>query len=211
MTRREEQSIIQILLTLPIVLTLSLIMLVVRGISNLFKTKGELNKLDYEAERDACEELTIVEETLEKKTNFDPLQLLNKGYEEVCEDLQNNRKSEKVHALMELRSHAFCYNFTFVGVVESTKFPKMNMEDFDGTGQLPSSFLVQKVDFGYNINKALSKVFELKLKKHMGMCRTYLVLEDGIVYNIEEKLSKLLMNEVRIKFVEKENLTNLEK
>ena len=180
-------------------------MLLVRIISSLFKcSKKGLNKADCESTNNTCEEHS-------ESTNFNPLELLNKGYEEVCRDIQEGVQSEKVQAIMELRSHAFCYNYTFMGVVESTKFKRLNLEDYDGTDELPSSFLIQKVDFGYNINKSLSTLFGLKLRRRMGMCKTILVLEDGIVYNIEEKLSKLLMHEVKIKFIENDNLTNLEK
>lgn len=212
MLEREEESTLSLLITIPIIFLSSILMLVTRAISDLFKpSKKELDELDYESDRDTCEELNQVFELSKKKTNFDPMKILKLSYDEVYSDLQEGKKSEKVHALMELRSHAFCYNFTFIGVVESTKFSKLNMEDYDRTGKLPTSFLVQKVDFGYNINNALSKLFGLKLKEHRGMCKNYLVLEDGIVYDIEEKLSKLLMNDVKIKFIDKESLTNLEK
>ena len=86
MARKKEQlNIIQIVLTLPVVLVLGVLMLTVRIISNLFKPSREaLVKSDYEATRDICSEYSRTLEAVNKSTNFDPMQLLNKGYEEVC-------------------------------------------------------------------------------------------------------------------------------
>lgn len=141
----------------------------------------------------------------ESKTNFDIMESFRKSCEQVKADLQDRRTSDKVMALMELRSHALCYNFTFIGIVKSTKFPKSKLEDFadyEGIKQLPVKYLIQHVDFGNNINKALATVFGLTLKKRRGLCESYLVLEDGIVYNMKEELSKLLMNDVKINFID---------
>ena len=199
----KNESLVILLIKIPILLMYGLVLLVITGICRMLGGRKERTWLEVNAERDVCEEVKVTCELKKKNTNFDPESYFSKGVEAIKKDLETNKKSEKVRALMELRSHAFCYNFTFMGVVESTKFPKIQLEDLEG-GKLPEKYLVQKVDFGYNINKALSKIFNIPLKKHRGLCESYLVLEDGIVYNIEEELSKLLMNPVKIKFIDKD-------
>lgn len=204
-------TLIAIIIGVPLIMLYGLIIALLRWITYLFTKDTEHYK---KLEKQANSSFGLTEEELaicymkSKKTNFDPASELERSFKELEEDLKSGKVSEKVKALMELRSHAFCYDFVFVGLVESTKFPKIKLEDLEGN-KLPSRYLVQKVDFGYSINKALSKVCGLPLKQRKGkVFESCLVLEDGIVYNIEEKLSKVLSNEVRIKFIDKSEKTD---
>lgn len=141
--------------------------------------------------------------SLQDKANFSPLYALEESYKEIKEEIEKNQKTEKVKALMLLRDHSFMHNFTFVGIMSSCKFTNFKLEDYEQDKKLPEFYLVQKVDFGYNINKALSTVCGVELKKVRRTGETYVVLKDGIVFNMEDMLSRLLMNPVKIKFIDK--------
>ena len=88
------------------------------------------------------------------------------------------------------------------GTVIRTTFPKVSGEELleaTVTGVSKKPFIVQRVTFGNNINKALKILYPtLKNRKVKGQDETYIVFEGDEVFELEKELRGLFMKPVTI-------------
>ena len=88
------------------------------------------------------------------------------------------------------------------GTVLRTTFPKVTGEELleaSVTGSMKKPFMVQRVTFGNEINKALKILYpKLKNRKVKGQEDTYMVFEGDEVFELEAELRNLFMKPVTI-------------
>lgn len=105
-------------------------------------------------------------------------------------------------ACLQLRAHLQDNNNKLKGTIIRTQFPRISGEELlesVQTGTLKKPFIVQRVTFGNDINKALKLVFkDIKLKKVRGADDTYIVLEGNDVLELENMLKDMFMVDVTV-------------
>lgn len=88
------------------------------------------------------------------------------------------------------------------GTIVRTTFPKISGEELleaTVTGVSKKPFIVQRVTFGNEINKALKILYpKLKNRKVKGQDETYIVFEGDEVFELEKELRGLFMKPVTI-------------
>lgn len=88
------------------------------------------------------------------------------------------------------------------GTVLRTTFPKVRGEELleaSITGTFNKPFIIQRVTFGNDINKALKILYpKLKNRKVRGQEDTYMVFEGDEVFELERELRELMMRPVTI-------------
>ena len=88
------------------------------------------------------------------------------------------------------------------GTVLKTTFPKVTGEElleYNETGDFSKPFIIQRITFGNEINKALKTIFPLlKHRKMKGQEETYIVFEGDEIYQLEAKLRTLFMKPITI-------------
>ena len=117
------------------------------------------------------------------------------------EALQIKSSNQKYEALDYIR----CLtnrDLKLKGTVLKTTFPKVTGEELLGyneTGEFSKPFIVQRVTFGNEINKALKTIFPLlRHRKMKGQEETYIVFEGDELFELERKLRDLFMKPVTI-------------
>ena len=117
------------------------------------------------------------------------------------EALQVKSSNQKYEALNYIR----CLtnkDLKLKGTVLKTTFPKVTGEElleYNETGEFSKPFIVQRVTFGNEINKALKTIFPLlKHRKMKGQEETYIVFEGDELFELERKLRDLFMKPVTI-------------
>ena len=109
-------------------------------------------------------------------------------------------KEEKQRALEVLRNVLTSNDDILTGEIISTQFPKISEEElltYVNTGKTNRPFMVQRVTFGNDINKALKILFSgsVKHRKIRGEEETYLVFETESVLDLEKRIQDLFVNE----------------
>ena len=111
-------------------------------------------------------------------------------------------KNLKELSLTYLRKQIMSNGNIVKGSILCTTFPKVTGEDllrYNNTGDMGKPFIIQRVTFGNDVNKALKVIFpELKNRKMKGQQDTYLVFEGNEVFTLEQKLRDLFMCPVTI-------------
>ena len=103
-----------------------------------------------------------------------------------------------------------CYNCcpqnnnVLIGTIISTKFPKISEEElvsYVNTGEHSKPFMIQRITFGNELNKAIKILFNssVKHRKIKNENNTYLVFEDETVIDLEKRMQDLFMTDVKIK------------
>lgn len=113
-------------------------------------------------------------------------------------------KETKQEALNVLRDQLLQHNNILTGTIISTKFPKISDEElvsYVNTGEHSKPFMVQRITFGNEINKAIKILFNssVKHRKIKNENSTYLVFEDETVVDLEKRMQDLFMTDVKIK------------
>lgn len=117
------------------------------------------------------------------------------------EALHTNEKNQKYEAINYL-SCLLNKDLKIKGTVLKTTFPKVTGEElleYNETGEFSKPFIIQRVTFGNEINKALKTIFPLlKHRKMRGQEETYIVFEGDEIFELERKLRDLFMKPVTI-------------
>lgn len=146
------------------------------------------------ASPEEIEERRIKREMLENGIDYN---------EELYSKKQNKAikiKEEKQNAINLVQDALASNNDILTGNIISTQFPKISEEElltYVNTGKVEKPFMVQRVTFGNNLNKALKILFSgsMKHRKIRGEENTYLVFDTESVLDLEKRLQDLLMNE----------------
>ena len=113
-------------------------------------------------------------------------------------------KEAKQEALNTLRTQLAQNNNVLTGIIISTKFPKISEEElvsYVNTGEHSKPFMVQRITFGNELNKAIKILFNssVKHRKIKNENNTYLVFEDETVIDLEKRMQDLFMTDIKIK------------
>ena len=127
------------------------------------------------------------------------------GYNKPVSDSVTNIKKDKTLqqlSLTYLRKQLVANGNILKGSIIRTSFPKITGEEllnYTTTGDFKKPFIVQRVTFGNDINKALKVIFpEVKNRKVRGQSDTYIVFEGDEVFTLEQKLREVFMCPVTI-------------
>ena len=129
------------------------------------------------------------------------------GVREIQSDESIEQRKKVVNAdvngaCLQLRAYLQDNNNKLKGTIIRTQFPRVSGEELlesVQTGTLKKPFIVQRVTFGNDINKALKLVFkDIKLKKVRGADDTYIVLEGNDVLELESMLKDMFMVDVTV-------------
>ena len=117
------------------------------------------------------------------------------------EALQVKSSNQKYEALNYLR-YLLNKDLKLKGTVLKTTFPKVTGEElleYNETGEFSKPFIIQRVTFGNEINKALKTIFPLlRHRKMKGHEKTYIVFEGDEIFELERKLREVFMKPVTI-------------
>lgn len=116
--------------------------------------------------------------------------------------LEKKEETLKERSLKILRKYLMLNDQVLRGTIIRTTFPKVTSEELlecATTGSLNKPFMVQRVTFSNELNKALKVIFpKLKTRKVKGQEDTYIVFEGNEVFALESELRKVMMKPVTI-------------
>lgn len=142
--------------------------------------------------------------TEEEKTRLDVLDKLSNCSESVNNAIiiEKPKKLTQGECAVYLRNYLVKNKYILKGTVIKTTFPKITGEELlesNVTGSLNKPFMVQRITFGNDINKALKILYpKLKNRKFKGQTDTYIVFESNEVFELERELRSLMMQPVTI-------------
>jgi len=123
-------------------------------------------------------------------------------------DYFNEERENYSNAVNVIRKVLFKTNFVLNGVVVNTKFRKIPDDEllqYSATEELSSPYLTQEVSFGDEINNSLKVLLKGKVKftTKRKVKKTYLIVEDGNLNDIETEIGKLVgKDKIQIKLVQ---------
>lgn len=142
--------------------------------------------------------------TEEEKQRLDVLDTLDNYNEPVDKAIivEKPKKLTQGECASYLRNILMKNSNILKGTILRTTFPKITGEELleaNTTGSLNKPFIVQRVTFGNDINKALKILYpKIKNRKVKGQDETYIVFEGDEVFELEKELRSLFMKPVTI-------------